>query len=419
MDKTWILKPRNSVEYRRELNKFLDFVFANASSDGMIKCLYPQCGFQYMQTREDAYDHRLIRPFPPGYTMWLHHGEKPDEDSSSSTLVVEKPTSEVNPYVQMVHKAFNFTMPHGSEETTMGEHVEDDDLELPYLYDGPSHEAQDFIDLLADGEEELYLSCSKYSKLSFLVKLYHIKCLCSVSDKAMSMILDLLQDAFEEAKLLSTLYEAKKTIRKLGIEYKKELHDRMIACYIRQTSSDMLWHKEAGNNDEFLRHPRDAKAWKSFDLCMKQTFFILSMIIPGPKMPGNDIDVYLEPLVDELKQLWDGIETYDANKGNTFNMHVALMWTISDFSGLENLSGWNTHSELACPMCNVDAKGHKYRLDRNRFDGQVKSRDPPKKLFGTDVLRQQSNVLVSFVKQSTVTTKKRRNGQDADQDDSP
>ncbi|XP_016192898.1 uncharacterized protein LOC107633813 [Arachis ipaensis] len=66
-------------------------------------------------------------------------------------------------------------------------------------------------------------------------------------------------------------------------------------------------------------------------------------------MSGNDIDVYLEPLVDELKQLWDGVETYDANKGTTFKMRAALIWTISDFPRLKNLSGWNTYSGLACP----------------------------------------------------------------------
>ncbi|XP_057758862.1 uncharacterized protein LOC130979432 [Arachis stenosperma] len=474
-----------------------------------------------------------MKSFPAGYTLWLRHGEKPAEESSSCTPIVENPTPDVNPYLQMVHEAFNFTMPTGSEETTTADPIEDDDIELPY--DGPSRDAQDFADLLADGTEELYPGCSKYSKLSFLVKLYHIKCMCGVSDKAMSIILDLLRDVFEQAKFPSTLYEAKKTIRKLGIEYKKvdacpndcmlyrgEYENatkckqcgtsrwkqktrkgsvtklkipvkkngkplpakslryfpliprlqRLFMC--SKTSSDMLWNKEADNNDGYLRHPRDAEAWKDFDakypvfsndarsvrlalasdgfnpfrnmsttysiwpvilipynllpwLCMKQSSFILSMIIPGPKMPGNDIDVYLEPLVNELKQLWDGVETYDANKGTTFKMRAALMWTISDFSGLGNLSGWNTYSGLACPTCNVDAKahrltfsrkwcytshrrflnqGHKYRVDRTRFDGEVESRDPPKKYSGIDVLRQQSNLQVSFGKNPTLTIKR-------------
>jgi len=99
-----------------------------------------------------------------------------------------------------------------------------------------------------------------------------------------------------------------------------------------------------------LRHPADGEAWKDFDrrypdfekdsrnvrlglasdgfnpfrnlsskhstwpvmlipynlppwICMKQTSLILSMIIPGPDSPGNDIDVYLQPLIDELLEL--------------------------------------------------------------------------------------------------------------------
>jgi hypothetical protein len=33
---------------------------------------------------------------------------------------------------------------------------------------------------------------------------------------------------------------------------------------------------------------------------MKQTSFILSLIIIGPSSPGMDIDVYLQPLIEEL-----------------------------------------------------------------------------------------------------------------------
>ena len=40
---------------------------------------------------------------------------------------------------------------------------------------------------------------------------------------------------------------------------------------------------------------------------------MLSLLIPGPHQPENDIDIYLKPLVDELKELWEeGVETYDA-----------------------------------------------------------------------------------------------------------
>ena len=96
-------------------------------------------------------------------------------------------------------------------------------------------------------------------------------------------------------------------------------------------------------------------------------------------MPGNDIDIYLQPLIQELKELWhDGVETFDASINQTFKMHAALMWTISDFPGLGILSGWNTHTSFAYPTCNFDFEpqwlpyskkscfmGHRHFLDPN------------------------------------------------------
>jgi hypothetical protein len=36
---------------------------------------------------------------------------------------------------------------------------------------------------------------------------------------------------------------------------------------------------------------------------------MLSVLIPGPKQSGNDIDVYLELLVQDLLKLWEtGVE---------------------------------------------------------------------------------------------------------------
>ena len=43
---------------------------------------------------------------------------------------------------------------------------------------------------------------------------------------------------------------------------------------------------------------------------------ILSVLIQGPKQPGNDIDVYLGPLVEELLQLWsdEGVRVWDEHE---------------------------------------------------------------------------------------------------------
>ena len=113
-------------------------------------------------------------------------------------------------------------------------------------------------------------------------------------------------------------------------------------------ASLMRWHHEGRTRDEMLRHPAYNLAWKAFNarhsdfasdihnvrfglasdgfnpfrtlnstfstwpvilipynlppwMCMKQSSLILSMVIPDDKGPENDIDIFLQPLIDELK----------------------------------------------------------------------------------------------------------------------
>ena len=149
----------------------------------------------------------------------------------------------------------------------------------------------------------------------------------------------------------------------------------------------MRWHEEERSKDGKLRHRANGLAWKDFDrvhpdftqdcrsvrlglssdgfnpfrtmsilhstcpvmlmdyklspwMCMKSEYSILSLLITGPRPPGNDIDIYLQPLIHKLKLLSDsGVETYDASKNETFQMRAALMWTISDFPAYAMLSG--------------------------------------------------------------------------------
>ena len=49
-------------------------------------------------------------------------------------------------------------------------------------------------------------------------------------------------------------------------------------------------------------------------LCMKRKCMMLSMMITGPRPSGNDIDVYLTPLIEELRKLWvDRVNAFDGN----------------------------------------------------------------------------------------------------------
>ncbi|XP_028080667.1 uncharacterized protein LOC114282220 [Camellia sinensis] len=134
------------------------------------------------------------------------------------------------------------------------------------------------------------------------------------------------------------------------------------------------------------------------------------LLIDGPSSPGNNIDVYLRLLVDELIELWEnGVQTYDAETHQMFQLHAVLLWTINDFPAYANLSGWSTKGALACPCCNIRTRhrylkngrkicymghrrwlnaSHKFRKDGASFDGTSKFEPCPTRLSGANVLRQ-------------------------------
>ena len=69
---------------------------------------------------------------------------------------------------------------------------------------------------------------------------------------------------------------------------------------------------------------------------------MLSMIISGPRQLGNDIDVYLSPLIEDLRKLWEeGVDVFDGNQNETFKLHAMVFCTINNFLAYENLSGYS------------------------------------------------------------------------------
>ena len=57
---------------------------------------------------------------------------------------------------------------------------------------------------------------------------------------------------------------------------------------------------------------------------------MLSTLVSGLKQPGDRIDVFLQPLVEDLQLLWQGVEVRDAVVNQYFTLHAMLMTTISD-----------------------------------------------------------------------------------------
>jgi hypothetical protein len=80
---------------------------------------------------------------------------------------------------------------------------------------------------------------------------------------------------------------------------------------------------------------------------------MMPVLIQGPKQPGNDIDVYLRPLVDEILQLWakPGVRVWDEHKQEEFDLRALLFVTINDWHALSNISGQTNKGYKACMHC--------------------------------------------------------------------
>ena len=84
---------------------------------------------------------------------------------------------------------------------------------------------------------------------------------------------------------------------------------------------------------------------------MDQSNFMMALLIPGPKSPGKHFDVFLQPLGEELLELWEGVRTYDALSEKMFDLHAAVLWCIHDYPALSTLSGRTTRGYFACIHC--------------------------------------------------------------------
>ena len=67
---------------------------------------------------------------------------------------------------------------------------------------------------------------------------------------------------------------------------------------------------------------------------------MLAILISGPKQAGIDIDVFLEPLMDDMKKLWEDVVcVWDAYKQESFTLYAIIFVTINDNSARLTLTG--------------------------------------------------------------------------------
>ncbi|KAK1668544.1 hypothetical protein QYE76_056703 [Lolium multiflorum] len=144
---------------------------------------------------------------------------------------------------------------------------------------------------------------------------------------------------------------------------------------------------------------------------MKRKYIQMSMLIQGPTQPGNDINMYLELLKEELETLWaeEGVDTWDAVAEEYFPLRAALITTVQDYLGYGYISCQVCHGHKACVRCMEETMflqlgkdpgssktvymGHRRWLQKtdpwrkrgDLFDGTNEPRGPPRKKSGEEI----------------------------------
>jgi hypothetical protein len=94
-------------------------------------------------------------------------------------------------------------------------------------------------------------------------------------------------------------------------------------------------------------------------MATKWSFMLLALLIPGKEQVKlENIDVYLQPLIDELQELWQpGVLAWDLSKqpnDQLFNLRAMVIWTINDYPRNGLFSGCAYQGYKACPLCELD-----------------------------------------------------------------
>jgi hypothetical protein len=107
--------------------------------------------------------------------------------------------------------------------------------------------------------------------------------------------------------------------------------------------------------------------------CLKEGFIFLAIVILGPKEPNKQMNIFLRPLMEELKELWQGVDAYDSHLKYQFMIiwHMAIclptnvyLWSIHDYLAYGKFAGWCVHVRLNCPVCMDDSDAIRLQHDR-------------------------------------------------------
>ena len=216
------------------------------------------------------YEHLICDGFDKRYDKCIFHGE-------GGSSKVDKGKANMHDNLDELLED-TFMMPKCDFDDILDED-EEFDVEMVRIYN-----------LVGDSRQEAYPGCKKFSKLSIIVCLLHIKKLYGWSDVSFSALLLLLKELLpKNSSLLVTFQDCKYLIKELGCSYEK-IH----AC----PNDYILFWKEHENEDTCPKC--DASRYKEI-VCLNLKKKVSCKVVSAP-VPAKVLRYF--PLKSGIKKLY-------------------------------------------------------------------------------------------------------------------
>ena len=83
----------------------------------------------------------------------------------------------------------------------------------------------------------------------------------------------------------------------------------------------------------------------------------------NPGYPGKDFHIFMQPVYDELNELFDtGMSTYDASRDDRFQLYATILHTVSDYPGTGILAQYSAMGQLGCVSCEGETSSRRLKF---------------------------------------------------------
>ncbi|GJR79149.1 reverse transcriptase domain-containing protein [Tanacetum coccineum] len=430
IDKSCTRLGRHEKTFYTGLKKFIKDCKPLLDSTGNRKCPCKSCRLVLWVSIKNLSRHITNYGFDPSYKTWIHHGEL---DLPPPLPVIDNTRQpQMCDMTAYLNDLCYIPLNNEQNKPTQGDICETSN-------EPTQAKLNEFEELYASANEELYPGCDYVTRLDFMTKFTYFKVKGKLIDSIFNKMLEFFQNVFPTSKgfkLPPSYYPIKKTFKMTGLGHElinacvndcflfwgydnKDVHFCPVCNMSRWKDSNTSRKKVPKKCTEpgKMQYSVDGRAWKNFDikypdflkeprnvrlglaadgfnpfdnpsqaysmwpvilttynlppwLCMKESSFMLTLLITGLKSSGKDID------------------------------------TINDFLARSSSSGWSGQGYKACTTCNKDTPsmpvlgkttyvGHRRFLKKPHkwwrlleFNGETKDGDPPRE-FDRDQIQAQ------------------------------